>query len=373
MVRALIGLGRLLLQSPPAQRSAAWAEIKPILRARWLQSFARRPTAKASVPILFQMASGFWLSQAVYVAAKLGIADLLAEGPQSTSQLAFATGCHPDSLRRLMRALVEFGLFSQLEDDHFVLASLGESLRAEAPGSLQATVITLGEIHYQACGQLLHSVRTGGSSFNEVFGSNLFDYLGQNSAAASSFNSGMAELSALLAYAVLSAYDFSGIESVVDVGGGEGELMNRILQFYPATKGTVFDLPTVVERARQTERIRPRCSYVAGDFFDYIPPGADLYVLSGVIHDWSDACALRILRNCRRASERSSRLLLLEMIVPAAGGDFSKILDLNMLVMNGGRVRTKSEVTTLLHAAGYKVNRIIPTLAPQSLIEALPE
>jgi SAM-dependent methyltransferase len=236
-------------------------------------------------------------------------------------------------------------------------------------------VITLGEIHYQACGNLLHSVQTGLPSFNKVFGESLFDYLGQNVEAADAFNQGMANLSGMLAYAVLLAYDFAGMSSIVDVGGGTGRFLEKILEFYPELHGTVFDSSQVIEEpGRQFDgrTATRRCSYVAGNFFHSVPEGADAYLLSGVVHDWDDDHAIAILKNCRREMGNDGRLLLVETVVPENdGSDFSKIIDLNMLAMSTGRERRKMEFCTLLEAAGYKLTRIIPTMAPQSIIEAM--
>jgi hypothetical protein len=319
------------------------------------------------------MASGYWLSQAIYVSAKLGIADLVADSPQSCANLAAATRSHEPSLFRVMRALASVGIFSHFEDDRFALAPLAEGLQSAVPGSLRHAVITLGEIHYHACGDLLHSVQTGDPAFNKVFGSGLFDYLGQHPEAAGSFNQGMTDLSSMLAYAVVFAYDFAGIFSIVDIGGGEGRLVEKILEFHPHMQGTVFDTVPTVERAGRAVQIRTRCSYVSGNFFDSVPEGADAYFLCGVVHDWDDDRAIKILGNCRRAMSKNGKLLLLEMVVPSTdGADFSKLLDLNMLVMTGGRERTKAEFSALLDHAGYRMTRTIPTLAPQSLIEAMP-
>jgi SAM-dependent methyltransferase len=319
------------------------------------------------------MASGYWLSQAIYVAAKLGIADLLVDGPQSCATLAAVTRSHEASLFRVMRALASSGIFSQCKDDRFELSPLAEGLLSAVPGSLSDAVITLGEIHYHACGQLLHSVQTGSSAFKEVFNANLFDYLGLHPEAAGSFNRGMTNLASMLAYAVVFAYDFAGISSVVDVGGGEGRFLEKILEFHPGMRGTVFDSAVPVGCAERTNRIGTRCSYVWGNFFDCVPAGADVYLFCGVLHDWDDDRALKILGNCRRAMSKNGKLLLLEMVVPSTdAADFSKLLDLNMLVMTGGRERTIAEFSALLERAGYTMTRIIPTLAPQSLIEAVP-
>ena len=373
MVGQVLRFARLLYKQPAAQRRTIWAEIRPLLKNRFLSRAARKPPVNPPPPLLFQMASGFWLSQAIYVAAKLGIADLLADGPQSCATLAAVTGSHEPSLFRVMRALASAGIFSHLDDGRFALSPMAEGLQSAAPGSLKDAVITLGEIHYQACGQLLYSVQTGSSGFNKVFGACLFDYLGRQPEAANSFNRGMTNLASMLAYAVVFAYDFAGISSVVDVGGGEGRFLEKVLEFHPGMRGTVFDSAVPVECAERTNRTGTRCAYVWGNFFDCVPAGADMYFLCGVLHDWDDDQAVRVLKNCRRAMPKTSKLLLLEMVVPSTGAaDFSKLLDLNMMVMTGGRERTSLEFNALLQRAGYRMTRIIPTLAPQSLIEAVP-
>ena len=367
----------LFLQSlHRAKRMGLWAEMKPLVKDRLFPvRIAPTKDRNPSPLVLFQMATGYWVSQAIYVAAKLGIADLLKDGPQSCVALAAATGSDASSLFRLMRALSSVGVFSHVSRDCFALSRLAESLQTNAPASLRAMVITVGEIHYQACGNLLHSIQTGSPAFNNAFGANLFDYLEQNVAAADAFNQGMTNASSMLAYAVLMAYDFAGISSIVDIGGGQGKLLEKILQFNPDIRGTVFDMASTIERANQQPgsngRCR-RCSYVAGDFFSSVPQGADAYVLASVIHDWDDNRAITILRNCRRAMTKNSKILLVEMIVPeAASASFSKLIDLNMLVMNGGRERTTAEFCALLNAADYKLTRIVPTMAPQSVIEAI--
>ena len=361
-----------------ARRIGWWAEMKPLLRDRLFPTRVAVSTEGNPSPlVLFQMATGYWLSQAIYVAAKLGIADLLKDGPESCVALAAATGSDAPSLFRLMRALASVGVFSHVGGDRFALSRLAKSLQTDVHESLRAMVITIGEIHYQACGDLLHSIQTGSPAFNNVFRASLFDYLRQNVDAADAFNQGMTNVSSMLAYAVLMAYDFAGISSIVDIGGGQGKLLGRILQFNPEIRGTVFDTPSTIERAKQqlgNHAWSRRCSYVTGDFFTSVPQGADAYLLSSVIHDWEDDRAITILRNCGSAMTKNSRVLLVDMIVPdAASASFSKLLDLNMLVMNGGRERTKAEFCALLEAADYRITRIVPTMAPQSVIEAVPK
>jgi O-methyltransferase domain/Dimerisation domain len=359
-----------------ARKIGLWAEMKPLLLDRLFPVRIASPTGgNPPPPLLFQMATGYWVSQAIYVAAKIGVADLLKDGPQSCAALAAATGVDGPSLFRLMRALSSLGIFSQLGGERFALSRLAEGLQTEVRGSLRSMVISLGEIHYQACGDLLQSVQTGSPAFDRVFGESLFDYLRQNVDAADNFNQGMSNLSSMLAHAVLMAYDFAGISSIVDIGGGQGKLLETILQFNPEMKGTVFDTSWTIQGSQQQlgniGRTR-RCSYVSGDFFATLPQGAGAYLLCGVIHDWDDDRAVTILRNCRKATTKNGRLLLIDMIVPdAASASFSKLLDLNMLVMSGGRERTLGEFRTLLSAADYKLTRIVPTMAPQSVIEAI--
>jgi len=389
-------VGRRLLPFRPllrilgrARRTTLWTELKPLLTHRLFATlYSRNRSAVEMIkdtgnskinpqpPALFLMATGYWLSQAIYVAAKLGLADLLKDGPKSCSALAVATGADDQSLFRLMRALSSAGVFAHLQDDYFALSRAGESLQSHVPGSLRAIVITLGEIHYHAWGDLLQSVRAGSPAFNNVFGTGLFDYLQRDAETADAFNDGMNDLSSLLAYAILMAYDFSGISSIVDIGGGQGKLLRSIVQLNPGIKGIVFDLEPAIEIAKQhlsSDECGGRCSAVAGDFFNSVPDGANAYILCGVIHDWNDDRSIRILKNCRRAMAKTGRLLLVEMVVPEPGANcFSKLLDLNMLVMTGGRERTKAEFTALLDAAGYKLTRIVPTIAPQCVIEAIP-
>jgi hypothetical protein len=273
----------------------------------------------------------------------------------------------------VLRALSNVGILLQVEEDAFALARLGYALRSNVTGFLRATVITIGEIHYQACGELLHSVRTGSPAFNRVFGANLFDYLQQNPAVGFAFNQGMTDLASLLVRAVLLAYDFSGLTSIVDVGGGEGKFLLSILELHPDMMGTVFDLPNGLRSSEPGAKGAERCSNISGNFFESVPKNADAYLLCGVVHDWSDEFAVMILRNCRKAMAKNGRVLIVETIVPETTfPSFSKILDINMMVMTTGRERTRSEFHTLIDAADLKVTRIIPTLAPQSIIEAIP-
>jgi hypothetical protein len=329
----------------------------------------------AEPPLLFQLASGYWISQAIYVAAKLGIADFLKEGPQSASEIALATRADKNAVYRLMRALCAVGAFRTAGVDKFAVAALGMPLQSNVPGSLRAMVITLGETDYAAWTHLLESVKTGTAGFPLMFGAEMFDYLGQDVEAGTIFNHAMSDYSALSSCAVLLSYDFSATRSLVDVGGGCGRLLTRILHMYPSMQGTLFDMPPVVAAAQEilsSDPCRERCALVPGSFLDFVPPGADAYVLSSVIHDWNDEQAIKILRNCRRAMRRHSKIVMLECVVPAGEqASFSKVLDLNMLVMNGGCERIAKEFREIFDAAGLKMTRIIPTLSPLSVLEAV--
>lgn len=378
MVARRLAPWRLLQILRLISSKGVWTEIMQLLnRGVLARGLAKRTEENPSPPALFEMATAYWLSQAIYVAAKLGIADLLRDGPQSCAALAASTGSDAPSLFRLMRALSSVGIFAHRGRDRFALSRLAESLQTDVHGSLRAMVITIGEIHYQACGNLLHSVQTGSPAFDSVFGTSLFDYLQRNVDAADAFNHGMANVSSMLAYAVLMAYDFVGISSIVDIGGGQGKLLQKILQFTPDITGTVFDTASTIERAKQglgDDAWSRRCSYVIGDFFTSVPQGADAYLLCGVIHDWDDRRAIKILGNCRRAMAGKGKLLIVDMVVPDSDArSFSKLLDLNMLAMTGGQERTKDEFRALLDAADYKLTRMIPTMAPQSIIEAVPK
>jgi hypothetical protein len=366
-------LFRVLFRTRSTQ---SWTELKHLLRTHLRPARGGGPGTEGQFPpTLFQMASSYWISQAIYVAAKLGIADLLKDRPLKCSEIAAIVGADVGSLFRLMRALSSLGIFAQTSDGYFYILPLGENLRADIPGSLKAIIITLGEIHYQACGALLHAVQTGSPAFDQVFGAGLFEYLGQNADAANSFNEGMASLARMLAYGVVLAYDLGRVSSIVDVGGGNGRFLETILEIYPEIQGTVFDSAATIERNRLRAGSKPRrCSYVAGDFFASVPQGGGLYFLCGVVHDWDDERAVIILRNCREAVSTTGRLFLLETVVPENDSmHFSKILDLNMLAMSSGRERTRTEFHTLLAAAGFRMSRVVATMAPQSLIEAIPQ
>jgi O-methyltransferase/methyltransferase family protein len=326
---------------------------------------------------LIQMATGYWESQAIYVAAKLGIADHLKDGPRTSFDLAQATRTHPGALRRLMRALASLGVFTEEKDDHFRLASIGNSLLSDGPGSLRSMVLTLGEEHYQAWGSLLQSVKTGEPAFNHVYKMGLFQYLGQNPEAGAIFNDAMADITELLSFGIVLTYDFSKYSIVVDVGGGRGALINAILMMNPKLNGILFDTSHVIEEATKVRNgvgLVERCAAVAGDFFKSVPRGADAYVLKNVLHDWDDERCVRILKNCCEAMTDGGRVLLVETVLrPNGAPSFDTLQDLNMLVISGGRERTEAEYRALFDVAGLRLTQIVPTMLPLSVIEAEPK
>ncbi len=321
-----------------------------------------------------------WMSQVTCVAAELGIADLLAAGPRAPAELAAATGCHAPSLQRLMRALASLELCRERDDGSYELTATGALLRADAPDSMRAWTIWWGSHLWPVWGRLAHSIRTGEAARPLVTGTRGFEHLERDAATAALFNDAMAQLTRLVARAVARSYDFSGVRRIVDVGGGQGELLATILGVHPALRGVLFDLPHAIRSARgrlEHAGVADRCELVEGSFFESVPAGADAYLLKSVIDDWEDAKARAILENCRRAMPAGGRLLLVEPLMPATAGTspFHQAMarvDLSMLVTHGARERTETELRALLDAAGLRVERIVATGTNYSIIEALP-
>lgn len=337
-------------------------------------------SANAASPsmTMLHMATGCWVSQAIHIAAKLGIADLLQDGGKSCDALAVATQTHAGALYRLLRALASLGVFAEISDRHFQLTPLAECLRTNVPGSLRGFAIMLGgEEHWRAWGDVLYSVRTGQPAFDHVFGAPQFEYFAEHAEAGRVFNEGMTSRSGQENDAIIAAYDFSSLGTVIDVGGGQGTLLTTILRATANTRGVLFDLPHVIASARTTIEQAgelTRCEFREGDFFDSVLSGGDAYMLKKIIHDWDDDRALSILQNCRRAITSAGRLLLMEPIIPPGNGpSFNKLLDLLMLVWTGGgKERTEAEHRTLLASAGFRLTRVMPTVSPVSIIEAVP-
>ena len=325
---------------------------------------------------MLQIISGFWISRAVYVIAKLGIPDLLKSGPKTAEELAAATKMHAPSLYRVLRALASVGVVSS-QGEQFALTPLSETLVTDAPGSLRwFTVSELGQEHYPAWGNLMHSVKTGDIAFDQFFGVDIWTYFQQNPEDAAVFNDSMTGVTAAANEEIMTKYDFSGFKKVVDIGGGHGGLITSILKKNSHVRGVLFDAPQVIEGARpklEAAGLADRCETVSGDFFKSVPTGGDAYVMKWIIHDWDDQKAITILRNCRNEMKPNGKLILVDCVVPETNEPhFSKFIDLNMLVMTGGKERTKEEFEQLLADAGFKLLRVIPTDVPTSIVEAEP-
>ena len=325
---------------------------------------------------LLQMMEGYWVSQAIYVAAKLGLADLLQAGPRPVEDLATTTQTHAPAPYRVLRALASVGIFAEGAAGSFALTPTAALLQTERPDSLRALAILYGEEQYRAWGDLRQSVATGEPAFERVFGLRYFPYLAQHPAANETFHRALSGMAAQLAGAVLAAYDFSACGTVIDIGGGHGRLLATILRAHPQLRGILFDQPHVVAGATaelQQAGVSARCATIGGDFFAAVPSGGDAYILAEILHDWDDERSRTILRNCRRACGPASRLLLIEVLIaPGNEPDLAKFLDLHMLVLLGGRERTKAQYRTLLAEAGFALTAVVPTQAGSSVIEARP-
>jgi hypothetical protein len=324
---------------------------------------------------LSRLIAGYWVSQAIYVATKLGIADKLAGGPRSVEELAGATETHAPSLFRLLRALASIGIFREEGERRFALTPMAEGLRADAPESRRAMALMMGEEHYHAYGRLLDSIRTGRTAFEAVYGKPVFDYLAEHPDQAQIFDAAMTAIHGRETEAMLEVYDFSGVGFLADIGGGNGGTLLGVLGRYPQMRGLLFDLPGVIERARpviEAAGLAARCQVVAGSFFESVPSGPDAFLLRHIIHDWDDEKAGLILRSIHRSMPEGGRLLMVESVIPPGNEpSFSKLLDLTMMVIPGGLERTEEEYRKLFEDAGFQLTRILPTSAEVSVIEGV--
>lgn len=329
---------------------------------------------RAAAVTLLRMIWGIHISRCVYAVAELGIADLLAEGPASSSELARATGAHEPSLYRVLRMLAALGVFEEHDSRRFGLTAVGELLRGDAPASMRLWATfreALGGV--RSFQHIVETIRTGKPGFDIEFGQGVFEFVSQDPQAAAIHDAAMSERTAALAPSVAGTYDFSGIRTLVDVGGGEGTLLAEILRRHPRLHGTLFEIPPVAARASAVlDAIdADRWEIVAGDFFERVPEGADCYLMANVLHDWDDADSIQILSNCRRSMASGGRVLIVERLVPEDGSDPVPTLlsDINMLVITGGQERTNSEYRRLLEAADLRLGKIEPVTFPYGVIE----
>ncbi|MHB8377607.1 MAG: methyltransferase [Dehalococcoidia bacterium] len=326
---------------------------------------------------LMRLVNGYQASQALHVAATLGIADLLKDGPRTSDELAVATGAQPRPLYRLLRALAALGIFHEAEGQRFTLTPMGAGLRPDAANPAGPWAGFIGTpAHWQAWGDLLHSVRTGESGFRHVHGTDPWTYRQQRPAESAVFDRAMTGLSRRVADAVIAAYDFGRFRRIVDVGGGQGALLAAVLAAHPSARGVLFDQPHVVSGATDVLRaagVDGRCEAVGGSFFEAVPEGGDAYMLKSILHDWDDDAAAAILRTCRRAMAPGGTLIVIERVIaPPNEAAEAKLSDLNMLVMLGAQERTREEFALLFAAAGFRLADVTATRDVVSVIEGAP-
>ena len=326
-----------------------------------------------------RLLNGYRIFQIVAAACELKLPDLLAAGPKDADELASATQTDRASLYRLLRGLAVWGIVKADADGKFASTALSEHFRSDVPG-LRNMTLMLSEDGYHAWGDLLYTLRTGKPAHVKRFGRSHFEFLGDDPEASARFNAAMVEGTTLAARGLIADYDFSGVRTVVDVGGGNGALLTSVLRAYPDTNGVLFDLAQGLDGARQqlaSDGLAERVALVEGSFFESVPAGGDLYLLKSIVHDWDDEHSLVILQTCRRAIGPQARLVLLERVMPDKIQDSVPFLqgvmgDLQMMVVLGGRERTSLEFSDLLERAGFQMTRVIPTAAGFSAVEAVP-
>jgi hypothetical protein len=326
---------------------------------------------------LRRLVNGYQVTQAIHVAATLGIADLLRDGPLAGDELATETQTHAPSLRRVLRALAAVGVLHEDDDGRFALTDVGDCLRSDAAEPVGGWAAYVGlPSHFAAWAHLLHTVRTGENAFASVHGATVWEYRARHPDDGAIFDQAMTDTTYRANRHLLEAYDFARFSEVVDVGGGHGALVAALLGAHPPMRGIVFDQPHVVAGAPavlEAAGVTDRCEVVGGSFFDAVPAGADAYVLKAILHDWDDEDAVRILSSCRDAIARDGALLVVEReLGPPNENPDAKLSDLNMMIGPGGRERTREEFADLLAEAGFALQRTVPTAIGLSVFEGRP-
>jgi O-methyltransferase domain len=332
--------------------------------------------------VMQQLVQGVISTQLIGIAVKLQIADHLSEGARTSDHLAQILGLNAQALHRAMRALVSFGVFAETADGLFALTPMGELLKSDAGGSVRNLAVAGYEVMLRTAASFHHTIQTGEPAFEHAFGRPFFDYLMAEPAIGALFAQSMTALSHAAAAGLAAISDFSKARRIVDVGGGRGHFLATILKANPGLDGVVLDLPHVVPAAEsylEDEGVRARCQVVAGDFFEAVPSGGDVYLLSWILHDWDDERCVRILTACRKAMTYGARLIIVETILPdrVEQNPFAIMSDLNMLMLVRGRERTLSEYVALLSRCGFKLERdiLIPLsfgTGMRSVLEAVP-
>ncbi len=356
------------------------AKVPPAKLARvveWIRHYLYRLNQRLTPApaAVMEMIIASWTSQAITVAAQLGVADALAKGPLPIDELAGRVGADADALRRLLRALISKGIFRHRRDGRYELNSLADTLRSDAPVSMASAARFYGSSEQRERWTLLEdSVRTGTTVVPALRGKESFDYFAEQPELADLFNQTMTSISELTTAPVVAGYDFSAYPTIVDVGGGHGPLLAAILAAAPGSRGVLYDLPRVVECAPGTLRehnVADRVRIAQGSFFDSVPGGGDAYILKNIIHDWPDDKAVQILRNVRTGAGPGATVLLVELVIPDHDRDFpGKWSDLEMLLNLGARERTAAEYRKLLSQAGFHMTRVVQTASPLSVVEA---
>jgi len=341
---------------------------------------AKKPAPSQEIPPqikVLQMITGPWIASSIYVVAKLGVSDLLKEGPMHVDELAKKTVTHAPSLFRILRALASLGFYEETEPKTFKLAALGETLRSGVEGSVRNMSLFQGhEKHRLGWGGLMHATKTGEPGYDKIHGEDVWETFKKNKDYSEAFNGAMSEFSDFEGHSVTKGYDFSGIKKLADVGGSHGALLAQILKATPGVKGVVFDLEHVVSGAEgpiKDAGLSDRCETVAGSFFESVPAG-DAYIAKHILHDWDDDDCIKILKCMTAAMEGKGKVLIVEHVIPEGNGPaFGKLMDLEMLnTTSGGKERTESEFAALFEAAGLKLSRVIPVQDELSVIEAFP-
>jgi SAM-dependent methyltransferase len=326
---------------------------------------------------VMNLTAGKWVSQAIAVAAELGIADLLRVGSRTAADIARTANASEDGVYRLLRALASVGLFAETGKRRFRVTPLGRLLQKDSPQALGGYARFVGhESTSRPWGDLQHSARTGEPAFDHVFGMPIFEYFAKVPEAAAVFDGAMTSISTLESKAVVAAYDFSGINTLVDVAGGHGLMLATILKTNRRIRGILFDLPHVTAGATAVLKSRgmtDRCQIASGDFFASVPDGGDAYVMKHIIHDWDDERAIQILRNCHRAMRPGGKVLIVDAVIPPGNkAHFGKLLDLEMLVLTPrGRERSQAEFRELLKRSGFRLRRVVPTETHLSVVEGV--
>ncbi len=320
---------------------------------------------------LMQIFFGIIPTLAIGAAAKFGIADFLKDGPKTADELASLAGVHSRSLYRLLRATASVGVFSEDADGRFSMTPLAEPLCNDAPDSVRSFAIFFSDDwHMRVWAELNYSVQHGAPAFDRINGKEFFPYLEENPAHAKIFNDAMTSNSAAACAAVLGGYDFSGINKLIDVGGGHGLLLTSIMEKYPQMSGVLYDAQSVIDGA--TAIISGRCEAVGGDFFQSVPAGGNAYIMKHIIHDWDDEHSLKILHNCHESMSENGKILVVEMVIPEGNTpSLGKFLDLEMLLFLRSFERTEAEYRALFYQAGFELTKIVPTASPYSVIEGV--